>query len=70
MSDYMFYTMEGETIAPNELVDVNNCQLLGFSKGSDKKMALEKLLCDNPWIYKAGYNITEIIGIKVLLRKD
>lgn len=72
MNDYIFYTIEGTTTAPNESIEVNNCQLLGFSKGFDKKRALKNLLSYNPWISEAGYNVAEIIGVKVVqdLGKD
>lgn len=66
MNEYVFYTIEGETTAPNKEVEVNNCQLLGFSRGRDKTSALKTLLKDNTWIEKSGFSVYEIVGVQVL----
>lgn len=50
MNEYAFYTNEGEPIPPNSYETVNNCQILGFAKGIDKRFALKSLLIDNKWI--------------------
>lgn len=39
MNEYLFYTMEGTTIAPNRDFDLENCQILGRSKGDSKTEA-------------------------------
>ena len=61
MNEYIFYTTEGHTIAPNEDVEVNNCQVLGIAKGKDKEDATDNLLKENPWITEAGFAPTEFI---------
>lgn len=66
MRNFIFYTIEGKTIAPNEDYDINNCQVLGFAEGRDSSAALSNLLIDNPWIIKAGFNQYEIIWREVL----
>ena len=66
MNEYIFYTTEGYTIAPNENVKVENCQLLGRACGNTMLEAKKKLMEDNPWIIEAGFHETKFI-IKQLL---
>ena len=61
MNEYIFYTTEGHTIAPNENVEVENCQVLGCAFRNNKDEAQEKLLKDNPWIDEAEFNKSEFI---------
>ena len=61
MNEYIIYTTEGHTIAPNEDVEVENCQMLGIAKGKDRVEAQDNLLKDNPWIIEAGFAPTEFI---------
>lgn len=55
MNEYIFYTAEGYTDAPNESYEVENCQLLGRACGRDKSEAQKNLLEENPWIIEAGF---------------
>ena len=61
MNEYIFYTPEGFTTAPNENVEVENCQVLGTAKGKDKVEAKENLLKENPWIIEADFTPIEFI---------
>ena len=61
MNEYIIYTTEGYTIAPNEDVEVENCQVLGRTHGNSPKEAIGNLLKDNPWIVEAGFNKTEFV---------
>lgn len=61
MNKYIFYTTEGHTIAPNENVEVENCQVLGCALGNNKDEAQKKLLKDNPWVNEAGFTASEFI---------
>ena len=61
MNEYIVYTTEGYAIAPNEDVEVENCQLLGCAYGHDVKEAVRNLLDENPWILEAGFNKSEFI---------
>lgn len=54
MNEYLFFTTEGTTISPNG-TDVENCQILGRSRGDDAKTALDALLRANGWINDAGF---------------
>lgn len=56
MNEYIFYTTEGYTIAPNENVEINNCQVLGRAFGHNANEALKNLQKENPWILEAGFN--------------
>ncbi len=69
MNEYIIYTTEGYTIAPNEDVEVGNCQVLGIVKGKDKVEAKDNLLKENPWIIEADFNPTEFI-VRQLLSDD
>lgn len=66
MNEYIIYTTEGYTIAPNESVKVENCQILGFANGSNIDEAKKNLLNNNPWIAKAGFNEAEFIFKQVI----
>ena len=61
MNEYIFYTPEGYTIAPNENVCVDNCQMIGTAKGKDEREARKNLLRENSWIIDAGFNPTEFM---------
>ena len=53
MKLFIFLTDEGFTYSENESAiepDVENLQVLGFSKGKDEKDALSGLLSENPHI--------------------
>lgn len=58
-NEYIFYTTEGFTQAPNG-EDIENCQLLGRAYGEDKHSALQNLLKENPWIERNDYNPSKI----------
>ncbi|MCQ2077797.1 MAG: hypothetical protein MJZ20_12365 [Bacteroidaceae bacterium] len=60
MTEYIFYTTEGFTQAPDG-EDIENCQLLGRAYGIDKHDALSNLLKENPWIKERGFEPHEAI---------
>lgn len=64
MEKYIFYTLEGETIAPNG-EDVDNLQILGWACGKTKLEALTNLITENNWIIEKGFNPEEIISCKL-----
>lgn len=61
MKEYIFYTPEGNTTAPNENVEVESCQMLGTAKGKDEREARSNLLKENSWIIEAGFNPSEFM---------
>lgn len=73
MNEYIIYSMEGETIAPNYDIEVDNCQVLGRIKASDAKQAEELFLKEYPWIEEAGFDMARTTKIQILTeqkRKD
>ena len=60
MTEYIFYTTEGFTQAPDGN-DIENCQLLGRAYGKDKHDALSNLLKENPWIKERRFEPCETI---------
>lgn len=60
MAEYIFYTTEGFTQAPDG-EDIENCQLLGRAYGKDKHDALSNLLEKKPWIKERGFDPYEAI---------
>ena len=61
MTEYIFYTTEGFTQAPDG-EDIENCQLLGHAYGNDEHDALLNLLKENLWIEQRGFSPNEAIG--------
>lgn len=57
------------TLSPNEDVEIDNCQILGFVEAKNSSEAKDLLLEDNPWIVDAGYSLSEI-RIKQVLTKE
>lgn len=61
MKEYIFYTTDGYTMAPDGCSDVENCQVLGITFGSNSKDALFRLIQNSPWIANFGYNIKNVM---------
>lgn len=61
MAEYIFYTMEGFTQAPDG-TDVDNCQIMGFTHGDNLHEGLRNLLEENEWIINRGFNPECLIG--------
>ena len=67
MNEYIIFTTEGHTIAPNENVEVENCQMLGEACGNNPDEAKDNLLKENPWIAEAGFRRSEFIVRQLVL---
>ena len=61
MKEYIIYTPEGVTVAPNESYLVENCQVLGCAFGNNAIDAVVNLLSKNQWIIKAGFEKDKFI---------
>lgn len=61
MNKYIIYTTEGHTTAPNENIEVENCQMLGEVYGNNPDEAKDNLMKENPWIAEAGFSRSEFI---------
>ena len=70
MNEYIFYTTEGHTDAPNDSIEVENCQVLGTMRGSNQEEAQENLLIENPWITEAGFDPAEFIVRQILTNEQ
>ena len=70
MNEYIFYTTEGQTYAPNDSIEVENCQLLGTANGSNESEAQENLLNENPWITEAGFDPAEFLVRQILTNEQ
>ena len=61
MKEYIFFTTEGFTEAPNEAITIDNCQVIGRANGDNEKDALKNLITDNAWILEAGFDTSKFI---------
>ncbi|MDD3439628.1 MAG: hypothetical protein PHI04_09480 [Clostridiaceae bacterium] len=59
--NYIFYTSQGYTIAPDDS-DVENLQVLGIESGDTYDAAFISLIANNAWIVEKGYCLSEIMG--------
>lgn len=69
-NEYIFYTSEGHTDAPNDGIEVENCQVLGMVRGSNESEAQEHLLNENPWITEAEFDPTEFLVRQILTNEQ
>ena len=69
MNQYIVYTPEGYTIAPNGHVEVMNCQMLGTTLGRNAIEAKSNILKDNPWILEAGFHPSKFIIRQLLTNR-
>lgn len=65
MKKYIFYTTEGYTVSPSNS-EVENCQVLGWARGTTPDEALKHLLEENAWILETGFNTAEIVAMQVV----
>lgn len=70
MNEYIFYTTEGITLAPNQDKDIDNCQILGFIEAKNSYEAKDLLLENNPWIIEAGFSMSRIMVKQVLMNEQ
>jgi len=57
--NYIFLTKEGHTYQPDSesvMPDIQNLQVIGFSKGSNPKEAFEDLLEENEYLKDTNFN--------------
>ncbi|MDH5186295.1 MAG: hypothetical protein OEZ20_04900 [candidate division WOR-3 bacterium] len=59
MKSYIFITDEGITFQPNTESpepDVDNCQVIGFTKGKNPEEAFGNLIRENDYLLKTNFN--------------
>lgn len=66
MNEYILYTAEDRTFAPNDDVEVENCQVLGRVRARNAVEARSILLQENRWITEAGFSKEAIMVAQVL----
>ena len=70
MKDFIFITFEGYTFQPNsnsDIPDIENMQVIGFSKGLNSKEAFENLKIKSSYLQETNFN--EIISIELKDKK-
>ena len=70
MNEYIIYTLEGHTSAPNDNIEVDNCQVLDRVIGANQKEAQINLVKDNPWIASAGFDPSKFIVKQILTEEQ
>ena len=59
---FIILSPEGDTIAPNTDIEIENLQVLGIvERVTNENEAIVKLLKENSWIIDAEFNIAEFI---------
>lgn len=66
MNEYFFYTVQGQTEAPDNTRPVENCQVLGRARGRHLEEAKANLLRENPWISVAGFETSNFLSAQLL----
>ncbi|HRM77924.1 hypothetical protein [Aliarcobacter cryaerophilus] len=70
MKDFIFITFEGYTFQPNsesDIPDIENMQVIGFSKGLNSKEAFENLKIKSSYLKETNFN--EIISMELKDKK-
>ena len=70
MKDFIFITFEAYTFQPNnesDIPDIENMQVIGFSKGLNSKEAFENLKIKSSYLKETNFN--EIISIELKDKK-
>lgn len=65
MNTYIFYTDEGYTVSPDDVI-LDSLQILGIEDGDTKDEALENLYKNNEWIKDSGFKESKIRCLSVL----
>ncbi len=62
MKKFIILSPEGDTIAPNNNIEINNLQVLGIVENvKNENDAIIKLLKENSWIIDAEFNVANFI---------
>jgi len=62
MKKFIILSTEGDTIAPNNNIEINNLQVLGIVENvKNENDAIIKLLKENSWIIDAEFNVANFI---------
>ena len=67
MKFYIYITKEGYTSQPNNNnsePDIDNCQVIGFSKGNNENEAFKDLIKENKHLLNTSFNELRCIELK------
>lgn len=64
MKTYLFYTGEGITYSPIDVL-CENYQILGFASGNSKQEAFDTFLINNLWVSEYGFSLENIMTRQV-----
>ena len=70
MKSYILITREGYTCQPGSesaVPDIENCQVIGFSKGIDHEDAFRNLVLENEYLLDTSFD--EISGLELACEK-
>lgn len=60
MKQFVFYTTEGYTYAPNS-ENVENCQILAFETANDKNEAMDLFKARYAYLSEQGFSMAEVV---------
>ena len=66
MKSYIFITAEGYTFQPESTSiepDIENCQVVGFSKGMDEDQAFDNMIKENRYLLETSFD--EVICLEL-----
>ena len=64
MKTYLFYTGEGITYSPIDVL-CENYQILGFASGNSQQEAFDSFLINNLWVSEYGFSFENIMTRQV-----
>lgn len=64
MKTFLFYTCEGITYPPTDVL-CENYQILGFESGKSQKEAFDIFLINNLWVSEYGFSVENIMTRQV-----
>lgn len=63
---YLFYTTEGFTQAPDG-VEIDNCQILAFIDAEEERQAWQKFKVENAWMEGRGFSLQGVVCRELLV---
>ena len=67
MKSFIFYTSEGITYSPTDVL-CENYQILGFESGNSQQEAFDAFLINNLWISEYGFSFEKIMTRQVVIK--
>ncbi len=67
MKTFLFYTGEGITYSPTDVL-CENYQILGFDSGNTQREAFDNFFINNPWVSEYGFSHENIMLRQVVTK--